>query len=145
LLLGPESTYIERRFLSHHGAHAVPNAELPYRVYDLDVYDVRTRAEFEGGHLPGSQRAEGGQLVQGVDKWVGTRNARIVLIDDADGVRAAITASWLIQIGGREVYVHTSGLDGAELETRSTNCARPRSACDPGGAATRSAPAPLKG
>lgn len=78
----------------------------------LYVLDVRTRAEYEAGHLPGSLWAEGGQLVQATDRWVGTRNARIVLVDDADGVRAAITASWLIQLGVGEVYV--IGLDAAE-------------------------------
>jgi len=83
----------------------------------LYLYDVRTQAEFEAGHLPGSLWAEGGQFVQGVDRWVGTRNARVVLVDDEDGVRAAITASWLIQIGWGEVFVYTAGLSGAQLET----------------------------
>jgi rhodanese-related sulfurtransferase len=48
--------------------------------------------------------------VQGVDEWVATRHARIVLIDGEDGVRATITASWLIQIGWGEVAIHTAGL-----------------------------------
>lgn len=77
----------------------------------LYVLDVRTRAEYEAGHLPGSLWAEGGQLVQATDRWVATRNARIVLVDDADAVRAAITASWLIQLGAGDVYVH--GIDPA--------------------------------
>ncbi|GGF58500.1 sulfurtransferase [Azorhizobium oxalatiphilum] len=82
----------------------------------LYVYDVRTRAEYEAGHLPGALWAEGGQLVQAVDRWVGTRNSRIVLVDDADGVRAAITASWLVQLGWREVYVLALDLAQATLE-----------------------------
>ncbi len=65
----------------------------------LFLLDVRTRAEFEAGHLPGSVWAEGGQLVQATDEWIGTRNARVVLVDDANGVRAAITGSWLMQLG----------------------------------------------
>lgn len=73
----------------------------------LYLLDVRTRAEYEAGHLPDSRWAEGGQLVQATDRWIGTRNARIVLVDDADGVRAAITASWLIQLGIGEVFVTT--------------------------------------
>jgi rhodanese-related sulfurtransferase len=72
-------------------------------VYRLDV---RTRAEFEAGHLPGSLWAEGGQLVQQTDDWVAVSHARIVLIDDAVGVRAAITASWLIQLGWSDVQVY---------------------------------------
>jgi len=69
------------------------------------LLDVRTPEEFESGHLYGSRSAPGGQLVQQTGQWVGTRNARLVLIDDADGVRAAITASWLVQINWGEVYV----------------------------------------
>jgi rhodanese-related sulfurtransferase len=68
--------------------------------------DVRTREEYEAGHLPGSAWAEGGQLVQATDQWIGTRHARIVLIDDANGVRAATTASWLIQLGFDDVYTY---------------------------------------
>jgi rhodanese-related sulfurtransferase len=69
----------------------------------LYVYDVRTKAEFEAGHLPFSHWAEGGQLVQGIDRWIGARNARIVVVDDELGARAAITASWLVQLGWGEV------------------------------------------
>ena len=72
----------------------------------LYVIDVRTRAEYEAGHLPGSLWVEGGQLVQELDKHVGTRHARIVVLDDGSGVRAAITASWLIQLAWGEVHAH---------------------------------------
>lgn len=72
----------------------------------LYLYDVRTQAEFEAGHLAGSHWAAGGQLVQGVDKFAAVRNGRTVVIDDADGVRAAITASWLVQLGWGEVNAY---------------------------------------
>jgi len=81
----------------------------------LYLLDVRTPEEFEAGHLPGSHSAPGGQLVQQSGQWVGTRNARLVLIDDADGVRAAITASWLVQLNWGEVHVLTDAL-AAPLE-----------------------------
>ncbi|MFC4276646.1 rhodanese-like domain-containing protein [Achromobacter aloeverae] len=77
----------------------------------LYVLDVRTREEFRDGHLPRSVWAEGGQLIQATDQWIATRHARVVLVDDRDGVRAAITASWLIQLGWDDVY--TYGLDPA--------------------------------
>jgi 3-mercaptopyruvate sulfurtransferase SseA len=48
--------------------------------------------------------APGGQLVQATDQYVGTLGARIVLVDDAE-VRAAMTASWLAQMGYRDVFV----------------------------------------
>lgn len=71
----------------------------------LYALDVRTAEEFEAGHLQGARWAPGGQVVQGIDQWVATRNARIILIDNPDGVRATITASWLKQIGWGDVFV----------------------------------------
>jgi rhodanese-related sulfurtransferase len=70
----------------------------------LYLLDVRTREEFEHGHLTGSRHAAGGQLVQASDEYVAVRNARVVLIDP-ERVRAVMTASWLGQMGWNEVYV----------------------------------------
>ena len=65
------------------------------RERSLFLLDVRSPEEFENGHLLGSCSAPGGQLVQATDEYVGVRNARLVLIDDT-GVRATMTASWLL-------------------------------------------------
>lgn len=73
------------------------------------VFDVRTGAEYEAGHLAGSAHAPGGQLVQATDEYAATRNARIVLVDD-DGVRATMTASWLRQLGWTEAVVLAGGI-----------------------------------
>ncbi|MBI1776188.1 MAG: thiosulfate sulfurtransferase [Proteobacteria bacterium] len=81
----------------------------------LYLLDVRSPEEFQAGHRSGSRSAPGGQLVQATDFYVGTRNARLVLIDDT-GVRSTMTASWLIQMGWPEVYVLEGGLDGIALE-----------------------------
>lgn len=72
------------------------------------LLDVRTVQEFEAGHWPGAHHAPGGQLVQATDEYVATRNARIVLADAPDGVRATMTASWLIQLGWQDVHVLTA-------------------------------------
>lgn len=79
----------------------------------LYILDVRTRAEFEAGHHPGSRWAAGGQLVQQVGEWVATQNSRIVLVDGPDLVRASITASWLQQIAWAEVFVLAAEARGA--------------------------------
>ena len=80
----------------------------------LYLLDVRTPEEYEAGHLAGSAPIPGGQLVQCTDAVIGTRNARVVLIDDS-GVRATMTASWLVQMGWPEVAVLRLDAGGAEI------------------------------
>ncbi|WP_454916448.1 rhodanese-like domain-containing protein [Xanthobacter sediminis] len=71
------------------------------------LFDLRDPAERAAAPVPGAVAAPGGQLVQALDRWVGVQHARIVLLDD-DGVRARMTAHWLIQLG-EDVHV----LEGA--------------------------------
>ena len=80
----------------------------------LYLLDVRSPEEFESGHLEGSVSAPGGQLVQATDAFVGVRSSRIALIDD-HGVRATMTASWLIQMGWEEVFVVNDALNSFPL------------------------------
>jgi rhodanese-related sulfurtransferase len=68
------------------------------------VFDVRDPAEYAAGHFPGAISAPGGQLVQATDTYAGTLGARIVLSDDGE-VRALMTASWLKQMGWKDVFV----------------------------------------
>src|ERR1043166_9169398 len=70
----------------------------------LYLFDVRDPAEYAAGHVAGALSAPGGQLVQATDQYAGTLGARIVLVDDAE-VRAVMTASWLRQMGWRDVFV----------------------------------------
>lgn len=80
------------------------------------LLDVRSPAEFEAGHLAGYRHAPGGQLVQATDEYVAVKNSRIVLADDI-GVRATMTASWLVQMGWPEVYVLEGGVgDAPDIE-----------------------------
>ena len=87
---------IDRAALEHFQAEAQERT--------LYLFDVRDPDEYRGGHLPGAVSAPGGQLVQATDQYVGTLGARIVVVDDAD-VRALMTASWLRQMGWRDVFV----------------------------------------
>ncbi len=68
------------------------------------LFDVRSPEEYAAGHLPGSISAPGGQLVQATDSFTAVHGARIALVDD-NGVRATMTASWLLQMGWTEVLV----------------------------------------
>ena len=70
----------------------------------LYLFDVRDPDEYAAGHVTGALSAPGGQLVQATDQYAGTLGARIVVVDDAE-VRAVMTASWLRQMGWREVFV----------------------------------------
>ncbi|HEY7279445.1 MAG TPA: hypothetical protein VH594_25995 [Trebonia sp.] len=86
--------------------HRVGGTGLDARLRSLDrdgrrtVYrfDVRTPEEYAAGHRPGFRSAPGGQLVQETDTYAPVRGALLVLADD-DGGRAAMTGSWLAQMG----------------------------------------------
>ena len=82
----------------------------------LYAFDVRDPAEYKAGHLIGLRHAAGGQLVQATDQYVGVRNATIVLHDN-DGVRATMTAHWLLQMGWKKVFVldHRPGKNQIEI------------------------------
>jgi rhodanese-related sulfurtransferase len=78
------------------------------------VIDLRTPEEYRAGHRPDSTYGWGVQLVQGMDKYAATRNARIVLVDNYM-VRALMTASWLVQADWPETYVLADPFAGVSL------------------------------
>ncbi len=96
------------RVAERFGVKRIGGAELERMRADatrtLYGFDVRSPEEYRAGHRAGFASAPGGQLVQSTDGYAAVRNARIVLAD-ADGVRATMTASWLLQMGWPEVYV----------------------------------------
>ncbi len=99
----------------------------------LYMFDVRLPQEYDGGHVPGSRNAQGGQLVQATDEYAAVRKGRFVLIDDTE-VRAVMTAHWLVQMGLPEVYVlggglGGSGMGGAGLISSAQETAAPVPAC----------------
>jgi len=79
------------------------------------LVDVRSREEYEAGHIPGSLHVPGGHLLQNVDRYLVVRNAMVILID-ADRVRATTVAIWLRRMGWRRVFVFSLDDDKAELE-----------------------------
>lgn len=103
-----------QRIAQRFGVREIGLAELEawQACTDRSVYllDVRTPEEYQAGHLPHSRCAPGGQLVQSTDHFVGVRGACLVLVDDNNGVRARVTASWLLQMGWKDVYVLRNAL-----------------------------------
>jgi|TARA_B110000240_G_scaffold181794_1_gene214011 rhodanese-related sulfurtransferase len=79
------------------------------------LFDVRSREEYEQGHVPNARSAPGGQLVQATDEQLAVRNARIVLSCD-NGLRSATTAIWLSGMG-HQVWL----LDSNTAKTQTKN------------------------
>lgn len=99
----PAQQSAARALMARHGVQTVTAREVqawfddPHRT--TYVCDIRTPEEFAAGSIPGARHAPGGQLIQATDQWVGVRNARIVLVDGGENVRAPVVASWLKQLG----------------------------------------------
>ncbi|MCP4769647.1 MAG: thiosulfate sulfurtransferase [Gammaproteobacteria bacterium] len=79
------------------------------------LVDVRSLEEYEAGHIPGSLHVPGGHLLQNVDRYLVVRNAMVILID-ADRVRASSVAIWLRRMGWRRVFVFSLDDDKKDLE-----------------------------
>lgn len=103
-----------QRLAQRAGVRTIDTSELQRLAAEpgrtLYRFDTRSAEEYRSGHLPGWRWAPGGQLVQASDEYLGTRGARIVLAD-FDGVRAPVTAAWLVQLGGFEVLLHVPPQD----------------------------------
>ncbi len=80
------------RHIDRAGLRSVAQQRTVYR------FDVRSPEEYLAGHPAGFRPAPGGQLIQETDWFAPVRGALIVLADDTGG-RAAMTASWLAQMG----------------------------------------------
>jgi rhodanese-related sulfurtransferase len=79
------------------------------------LIDVRAREEYEAGHIAGSLHVPGGHLLQNIDRYLVVRNAMVILVD-ADRVRATTVAVWLRRMGWRRVYVFSLDDDKQSLE-----------------------------
>jgi rhodanese-related sulfurtransferase len=103
-------------FAAEHGvtliSRAAAEAMLAEGSRSTYALDVRAAEEYAAGHVPGFRHAPGGQLVQATDQWIAVRGARVILADD-DTVRARMSAAWLRQMGGWEVFVVEGALNGA--------------------------------
>ncbi|CAG9251943.1 Rhodanese-related sulfurtransferase [Paraburkholderia unamae] len=83
------------------------------------VLDVRSRDEYDAGHLDGAISSPGGQLLGVTYRTLATRGARVVLVDD-DGTRATTTAYWLRQRGW-EVAVLAADSESSSLKYAAAN------------------------
>ncbi len=72
------------------------------------LIDVRTKEEYEKGHIPGFRWFPGGQAVQRSDDVAVVKNCTIAFCCDRKA-RATFTASWYRQMGFQEVYAVDGG------------------------------------
>jgi rhodanese-related sulfurtransferase len=72
------------------------------------LIDVRTKEEYEGGHIPGFRWFPGGQAVQRSDDVAVVKNCTIAFCCDRKA-RATFIASWYRQMGFQEVYAVDGG------------------------------------
>ena len=110
-----------RRIAERFGVQTIDHAQLERFGAETDertlyLLDIRTPEEYERGHLAGSRCAPSWEAAPWIFRHAATRNSRIVLVDDADTVRATVAASWLIQIGWGEVFVLRDAFEGRALE-----------------------------
>jgi rhodanese-related sulfurtransferase len=119
----PELQAAARKLMKRFAIRAVAvqdvQAWLNDEKHSTYLLDVRTLEEFRAGTITGAVHAPGGQLIQATDQWVGVRNARIVLIDDGENVRAPVVASWMKQLGFNIFVIEggvKSGLKGIPAE-----------------------------
>lgn len=84
------------------------------------LIDVRTREEYETGHIPGFRWFPGGQVAQRSDDVMVVKNSTIIFCCDGKA-RATFTASWYRQFGFQEIYAVDGGtnawvIGGLDLE-----------------------------
>lgn len=87
----------------------------------LYVFNLRpeTDAEASGSWM---RKVPGGQLLMHFEHLVGTRGARIVLVDDLHRLRAAVSAFWLTQLDQAEVFVFEGELPSPRMEEEEAQC-----------------------
>jgi rhodanese-related sulfurtransferase len=93
------------RYLDIPSLQAVMQKRERETVY---LIDVRTKGEYEKGHIPGFRWFPGGQAVQRSDDVAVVRNCTIVFCCDRKA-RATLIASWYRQMGFQEVYAVDGG------------------------------------
>jgi rhodanese-related sulfurtransferase len=80
------------------------------------LIDVRTPEEYTDEHVDGSLSTPSWDIAPWVFRHLATLHAHVVVIDDAAGLRAALTGSWLVQLGW--TTVSTLLLDDVPPEAR---------------------------
>lgn len=99
--------------LAEHGIPRIPVREFEADLADGGVtyaVDVRSAAEYRGGHVPGTLSIPGGQAIQTADEHFAVHPADIVFVSETY-LRAAVTAYWFAEMGFSNVAVLDGGIE----------------------------------
>ncbi|WDZ94132.1 rhodanese-like domain-containing protein [Herbaspirillum sp. WKF16] len=106
-----ELAAIAGQLIGRHALKTADAAALRSWLADGDrslyAFDVRETAPDTAHSIV--RKVAGGQLLMHYENHVATKGARIVLIDDAHRLRAAVTAFWLSQLNQAEVFILDAG------------------------------------
>nr|WP_249200499.1 rhodanese-like domain-containing protein [Thetidibacter halocola] len=95
------------RILSRFGLSEITMDEAAGMLRDVGrttyLFDTRTAAEASDDPVPGAAHGPCGQITQATDQWIATFRSRVILCCDS-GLRSALAAFWLVQLG-YEVHV----------------------------------------
>ena len=75
----------------------------------LCLIDVREQEEWDIAHIPGAVHIPKGELVAKIDAYMADKNHPIYL-HCKGGVRSAIAAQWLMEMGYQHVYSVDGGI-----------------------------------
>ena len=103
-------TVAKEEKISWSSAEMLPDASAIDDRQVTYIIDVRSEAEYEGGHIAGSICVPGGQAVQRADDFVAVRNGRIVFVSNRSA-RAVMAAYWYRLMGFRDVSVLAGGIN----------------------------------
>ena len=93
------------RYLDIAGLKTIADRKSRETIY---LIDIRTREEYEAGHIPGFRWFPGGQAVQRSDDVAVVHNSTVIFSCDGKA-RATFAASWYRQMGLKEVYAVEGG------------------------------------
>ena len=105
----PTRTLTKRSGRTLETTEAITASELSERLAEpsIGVVDVRSDAEWDGGHIPGALHIPLGQLEAGAD--LDLRDFETVVVHCQTGERSAIAASLLQAKGFPDVLVFSGG------------------------------------
>ena len=115
--------------IARHALPVIDSDSLARMRADADrtlyVFDLRPQDGIETSPS-WVRRVPGGQLLMHFEHLVGTRGARVVLLDEPHRLRAAVSSFWLTQLNQADVFILDGELPAPSTEDRESPAATPK-------------------